>query len=802
MRAIIGKEKKFILTILLVVYCTNSWSQNNGSIRGFVRLANNKPVMFANVALLGTDNKINSGAISDSLGYFQIHNIPQGIYTLQVHFIGFVPYEEDSIIISNASKVQFKDILLKRNKTKLDEIQVVAERPFIEQSLGQTTVNVGEHLAGAGENAIDLMRFVPSVSTDEDNNVLLRGAPVTILVDGVETDLANILEQLPAETIDKLEIITNPSAKYASRNGNGIINIVLKKDKIKGSNGRIEAAIGHPERWLVGSNFTLRLKKFSAYSNININHNTDEVNTKTHRTSNLNDKETKLTNIGISRRNMNNMLLRQGFKYQINKTQFIDLRGLFQTNNNQYNSHQTSHAYRADSTLKSHNVSDANGSYKRKYWELNVSWNKQFKNKSSIKVFTKYEHQRTNNPSNRFIQPYNVNDGSISRDYTTQLRAYPESITSTRLKMDYEYPINKHLKIEAGGIVIHRWADASNNFLKTKYSYIAEDDAFNITADSTKSNVFSVNEISPAVYGVVSTEVKKVFISLGLRYEFTHIEPYSLTGDTGLIQKYHNLLPTLQLSTPIGEKFTIGFSWSKRIKQPKYKQLNPFIIYNGLYSKSGGNPLLKPQEISNYELSAHWLLGKHSITPSLFYKENNGLINQYQHIVIEDEREVLYRQFLNIGNSQQLGFELNMSNRIVKNWSIKSNFLVINQAIEHHAKGHYFEVNNWAGSAKLTSDVILPHNFRLQLTGVYESPAHTVSGYKYEYYFLDMGIRKTIFKKKASLYLKYSDALNTIERKKLNNRTPNINTYSVSKQKSRRLLLSFTYKFNSLKKMQ
>lgn len=277
---------KLIAIFLLFINFQSACAQAEGAISGIVVRPNKRPVLFCNVALLNQQShQLAGGSITDSLGRFRIDVVPKGYYKLQVHYIGFNPYERDSIVIASGQITHLDSIFIKRKRTHLEEVQITAERPFIEQGLGQTTINVGDHLAGGGESAIDLLRFVPSVTTDEDNNVLLRGAPVTILVDGVETDLANVLEQLPAETVDKLEIITNPSAKYASRNGNGIINIVLKKDKIKGANGRLEAAIGSPERYDFGANYTLRLKKWTCYTNVNTSHNTDEISTATHRTS-------------------------------------------------------------------------------------------------------------------------------------------------------------------------------------------------------------------------------------------------------------------------------------------------------------------------------------------------------------------------------------------------------------------------------------------------------------------------------------------------------------------------------------
>ena len=741
------------------------------------------------------------GSVSDSLGNFVIEAVPEGCYRLQVHYIGSHPYEQDSVVVKGDKTTALPAIVLKRKRTRIEEVQVTAERPFIEQGLGQTTINVGEHLAGAGESAVDLMRFVPSVTTDEDNNVLLRGAPVTILVDGVETDLANILEQLPAETVDKLEIITNPSAKYSTRNGNGIINIVLKKDKIKGANGRIEAALGSPEKYVLGANYTLRMKKWTSYSNLNISHNTDEIISHTQRTSRINNDTAYLDNSGVTNRELDKLMFRQGVKFQIDKSQFIDFRAMVKADNQEFKQYNVSINRLADQSLKSHNETSANGESTRFYWELNSRYKKEFKNKSSLNVFFKYENQQNDNPTYRFIQPIGIEDGLATKNYSTQKRAFPENIYSTRLTVDYEYPLNKKLKLEAGGILIHRHSQAENRFIKTKFKYQEATDDFIEETDDSKNNTFRVKEFSPAMYAVLSTELKGIFISGGLRYEYTWMEPYSITADTGALQRYHNWLPSLQMSKKVGEKCNIGLSWSRRTKQPKYKQLNPFIVYNNLYSKSGGNPELKPQKTTNTELSVHWQLGKHGLSPSLFWKENTDMFNQYQYVVIEDEREVMFRQYMNLGNSRELGFELNLSNRLTENWDVKSNFLVMHQDIEGAVKDNVFQVEDYAYSAKITSDLVLLDDFRMQTTGGYESPLNTITGKKFEYYYLDIGLRKSVFKKKASVYIKFSDAFDTLQRKKTVNTSKNVTSFNTTKALTRRVLISFTYKFNSIKKI-
>ncbi|TKG97433.1 TonB-dependent receptor [Puteibacter caeruleilacunae] len=794
----IPKLKESLFTLLMVMVVMSVCAQT-GSVSGTIVTPKKNAVLFCNVALLSSDSsQIAGGAVTDSVGYFRIEHIPPGIYKLQAHYIGFDPYEHDSLQIKAGEHHSLDSIFIKRKRTRIDEVQVTAERPFIEQGLGQTTINVGEHIAGAGESAIDLMRFVPSVTTDQDNNVLLRGAPVTILVDGIETDLTNVLEQLPAEAVDKMEIITNPSAKYSSRNGNGIINIVLKKDKIKGSNGRFEVAIGSPENYVASANYTLRMKRFTSYTNFSYKHNTDEVETMVNRTSISKNDTTYLKNTGFTEREMDDLMVRQGFKYQIDKSQFIDIKGMIKSGQQDYTNINTSHNMRADSTLKSHNETLSNGEREAFFWELNGRWKKSFKNKSSLNVYAKYEQQDNDAPSFKTIQSYDVNNGLPKKDYSTQERGMPEEIESTRLNVDYEYPVSEKLKLEAGTAVLHRYSKADNIYLKSKHKYQSASDDYKVTTDDSRNNSFSVEELSPALYGVASTEIKDIFISGGLRYEYTSIEPYSITSDTSVHQQYHHLLPSIQLSRKFGKKCKVGLSWSKRIKQPKYKQLNPFVVYNNLYSKSGGNPELKPQKTSNLELSAHWQLGKHSISPSVFWKENTDMFNQYQHVVIEDEREVLFRQYMNLGNSSELGAEMNFSNRINDHWDIKSNFLVMHQDIEGVVKNDTYQMSNYAYSGKITSDLILGKSFRVQATGSYESPVNTITGRRYEYYYVDLGLRKTVLKKKGSFYLKVSDIFDTMERKRMTNTGKGIIAHNTSKAITRRLLASFTYKFSKI----
>ncbi|WP_282036269.1 TonB-dependent receptor domain-containing protein [Saccharicrinis aurantiacus] len=790
---------KYLKLLILLAMPLISRAQNESSITGIVTNSKGETVPFANVALYTQEENALVGGVTTNIdGEFTIPNLASNTYSIMVSFLGYEPLTTNNIVVNgnvNLGALQLQDQL-----TELEEVEVKAQRPTIEQGLGKTTLNVGNDLSNANESALDLIQYVPSGSTDADGNVTLRGAPATILIDGVPTDLQNALETIPVDAIDKLEIINNPSAKYASQNGAGVINIVLKKDNLKGSNGRVTGMLGTPDRQQLSGNIMLQDNKLSSSTNVNYTHVYDEIDANSKRITISDTNPTFLNNTGTSEKNTSKITIRQKFKYQINKKSSARISGNYQKYDTDNNGYNRALNYKADSTLRSDNRNSTIANYEREYWSINARYNYDFSSNTSLIINAKHEGQNSLNQSDRTINFYEPDTGEEEKRYKTQDRFVPEYMNSTRLNIDFEHSFNKHLKIESGLFFVNKYANTDNQFLRTDYNWSEDDDDYIPDVDSSQFYIFETTERNATGYSVLSTQLGKWELAGGLRYEYITLEPYSPTNDSGAVNRNHNFLPSLQVRNVVSDNFDFGFSYSKRVKMPNYRQLNPMVVYNGLYNKSSGNPYLSPEQIHNIELSANLRIGNHRFMPSIFYKHHTDVITQYQELVEEDGEEILHRKFENIGDMEQTGFELNISNRFFEVWRLKTNFLSYYQGIDNFKDGEFERINDWVNNVKITSDITFLKTFKWQVTGTYESPRNTTVGQNYERMFVNTNIRKSFLDNQATLTFRVNDVFNTLDRGRENTSSPKFVSTSYTKGISRYMALAFSYRFNTMKR--
>ncbi|TLX71149.1 TonB-dependent receptor [Labilibacter sediminis] len=783
---------------LLVPVCLSA--QETGSIKGFlVDYGDNQTVPFANVSIEESESgALVTGCTSDIAGAFIMPSVSAGTYVLRISYLGYQPFSQANVVVVPGEVTDLGTISLVPHLTEIEEVNVVAERPMIEQGVGKTTLNISDNMGAAGESALTLLEFLPSASTDEENNVLLRGSAATIMIDGVETDMANALEAIPISLIDKMEVITNPSAKYSSQNGAGIINIVLKKGKQKGANGKINAGIGTPNKYQGGGNIMLKWNKWTSITNANINRYTDDQDTWSKRITVSKMDTNFLNSIGNTHRIYKNATFRQGFKFQIDKKTSIRLDANFRTGKTDYNGKSESKKYTNDQSLKSHNENTTNGTSEYDYWNTTLNFKKEYSSTTNLGIVVKHENQNNQQPYLREIYHYDITSGDQKKNYSDQTRTNPEDIKSNRLQVDFEHGLNKNYKLETGMLVLQRNSKATNDLVKRKYLYIEEDDTYDVEIDSSQVYQFEIDEVMPSAYALLSMEKNNWFITGGLRYEYAYINSQSPDRDVQVSNDYHNVLPSLQVSKPINKKLTLGFSATMRTKMPKFKQLSPVAVYNGLYSKSVGNPNLRPEKISNIEFTVQRVFKKHTINSSLFYKNQKDMIARHQHIEVEDGNEITVRQYKNIGEVNQLGLELNINSRLPKSIKVKSNLLALGQQIHNTYKGDVVDVNDFYFSGRVTATQTFWKDFRWQLTTIYKSPIKNISGEYYEVFYMNAGLNKSLLKKKGMLSLRVDDVFNTLEKEGINNLSQDHIQHSYQKRISQKVLLSFSYRFNTI----
>ncbi len=790
--------KKQLVIILLLAASVLTFAQSKTSLSGVV--ANNwnkKPIAFTNLLLMPQEGNNASGSISLEDGSFVFENLAPGYYDLSISFMGFNPDTLKNIQLKAGEELVLDTTLLKRLKTQLEEINIVAERPMIVESAGKTTLNVNERMSGSGESALELIKYLPSATTDEEDNVILRGSPATVMIDGVETDLANALDALPVGMIDKIEVITNPSAKYSSQSGAGIINIILKGEKKKGANGKVYMGAGTPERMQCGGNMILMHKKWTSFSNVDFSHYKDEKESYSERVFKGLGAPSVLYNSGKNQLVYDKWNIRQGLKYQLDPSSSLRLDGGYRRDRTSSDNRVVAKKIESDTTLKSHNQSLTESIQEKDFWNASLDYRKTFADESDLAVIVRYEHQNKRTPIEKLINYYDVSDASLKDNYQSQTRCNPELIKSWRLKMDYEKDFSTDLRLESGVLLLQRHSDAENDFVKIKYTYVDSSAFYNQAIDSSQVYSFDVSELTPSLYGVLYYEYKDWEISGGLRYELLNLDVHSSTNDSSIQNTYHNVLPSLHAMRKFTDRFSAGISASYRTKMPKYNQLSPVAVYNGLYNKNIGNPNLRPEKITNLEVNARRVFENHTVNSALFYKHFSDMINRQQSYEIEDGYDVLVRQYQNIGTVDQWGMDLNISSIMPFGIKAKTNVLMMGQDINSEYQGEAIHIKDWTWSAKITANQQVWKDLRWQLTAGYFADSKNLNGINFAYFYSNLGLSKPVLNKKGNLSLQINDLLNTVDRERLNNTSPKYDIYSRTKGVTQKVLLSFSYKFNT-----
>ncbi len=791
-----------LLPVLFFFFITiNCFAQNTGSVSGSVIDAETQePISFANIAVMQSDSgNVITGSMSDENGYFELINIPPGGYTMAISFLGYDHYTQTGIVIQPNKNTDLGTINLKPTSTKIEEVAVLGQRPSIVQGLGKTTLNINDNVGEEGESALELLKYLPSTNADLESNVTVRGAPVTVLIDGVETDLANALETLPIGIIDQIEVITNPSAKYPSQSGGSIINIVLKKDKVSGANGKIYLGGGNPEKYHGGGNLMLRKKKWGSTTNLNISHNTNESVSDRWR-QNLQDDANYMQAKATGSSEANQTIIRQSLKYRISDSSFVRLNGTYRYTKYEYNNSNDTHWFDSSSSPLSHNKTLTDGFSKRHYWNAMLLYQNDFSEYNNLRVIAKHEGQDNHSPMHRTIHDYNVTNGLLYDDYQEQSRSLPERVNSNRLQLDHERRIGERSKYEGGFLIFHRHTSIDNDFLKYVNYYHEDTQSYETVVDSSNVYDFEVKEFIPAIYSIYTLELDKFSVSAGLRFEYIYLSPQSTTIDSTIVSTHHNLLPSLQLQYKLNEQTSFNLSVSQRTKMPNVKQLNPIVVYNGLYNKSSGNPYLKPEKITNLELSAQSDINHYTLNTSMFFKNYSDIISVKYSTVTEDGNDIIYRQYDNFGLMRQIGGEFNVNNNMSEKINIKLNLMAMNQHIENQNNGENIEVDDFIYSGKLTFEQTFLESFRWMFNASYHSPSESIGHEKQEIFYINLGLRKSFINKRLMISAQAYDIFDT-RRYRNKSYSSGFESTNNTKNITRRFVLSASFKFNSIKEL-
>ncbi len=764
----------------------------------------NQPLEYTTITFIEVGNpSAVSGGITDAKGEFNF-DIKTGVYNIKIEFISFKPVEIQNRTIENA--LNLGTFSLVEDATMLQAVEIRREESTVDIKLDKKVYNVGQDMMVKGGTVSDVLDNVPSVSVDVEGNVSLRGNDnVRILIDGKPSGLGGIniaeaLKLIPAETIDKVEVITNPSARYDAEGGGGIINIVLKKGKNLGINGTVTTIVGNPDNYGINGTVNLRTKNFNLFTTQGYSYRNNPGNS-------LTDTEYLDENglpTGYLDERRNNERLRQGYNGNIGAEWFVTP-SISWTN---------TLSYRQSDGENPDNVFQYGYDQNRILNNITNRFNEEVSDDEDIEYSTSFVkkfktegHQLNIDASYSWSEDIEGSKITISEnDIDANIFLNDEQRTGNLqkqkrvlLQADYVLPIGDNHRFEAGyrGNLVDLTTDYSVENLENGA----------LVNDPTFTNALQYKERVNAVYTQFGSKINKFSYLLGLRFEDSDIEINQFTQANFNTKKYNNLFPSAFLTYELGDFENVSISYSKRISRPRSRFINPFSSLSSNINLFRGNPDLDPSLTDSYDLGYLKKWNKLTFNTSMYFNRTKDAVQFVRNTETINNTLVLVTSPVNVGIEDRYGFEFTLSYKAYKWWNINGNF----NFFRNQTQGNYTFVNLAGNSetidfsntalswfARITSKVTLPLGIDWQTNGTYNAPQTNAQGTSRGIASMNLAFSKDILKEKGTLALNVSDVFNSRKRITETN-LPSQNAFSEMQWRERQINLSFTYRFNRKK---
>ncbi|MFD2513005.1 TonB-dependent receptor domain-containing protein [Pontibacter locisalis] len=776
-------------------------TSTSGKISGTLIEGDSKaPVGFANVVLLtAKDSSLVTGATTDIEGYFLLERVPAGRYTLRASRVGYPTKFIPNIVVSAQNpEVKLGNIPLKASSTKLSEVEIVAERQIVEYELDKRVVNVSQDINAQSGSVAEVMQNLPSVTVDIDGNVSMRGSSnVTILIDGKRSALSNLtLDQIPANLIESIEMITNPSSKYDPEGTSGIINLVLKKEKKPGFNGSASVTAGTYDNYNASLNLNYRYDKWSL-------------------------------NGGYDFRQRNRPGIRNSFttNFFYNDLEQIDSVS-FRSQTGDRSSTDISHSFRfgADYYLSPKKTISASGIYRFGQDEDNNTILYRFLNENrqetsaSLRTTSETEDEQALDLTLGYRQTFGREGQELTADivYNTnvddELSLFDEAdLVSSALpevqrtlvddgnlefvtRVDYVHPISEDSRFETGFRSSFERLDEDSRFFN--FSNLTRDFEY----DLLQSNRFVYDEQVYSLYSNYSNKYKSISYQVGVRAEQTYTKADQRTQSTVFNNSYFSLFPTVFITNDFNDDNKIQFSYSRRINRPRSRFLNPFVDRSDRFSLRFGNPDLKPEFVNSLELGYLRYWGNTSLNATAFFRHTTDEIERFRTativVVNGDSIPGTEVTFLNLSSNSSYGVELGFNHPVTKWWRLNGSASGFRTQLNTTQGDTELSSSRISWNAKLNSTMTVWKDLDIQLSGFYRAPMADIQGRMEQMYSVDLGMKKDILDSNGTVSLRVSDVFNTRQFNFLSF-GPEFRTESENRRQSRIIFLGFTYRINS-----
>jgi len=783
------KQILLVLSLLLMTsFIFAAPAKTKGDIKGkIVDKTTGIALEFATVSVLDTAKKVVAGGTTNEFGEFNIQNIPAGQYTFVASFIGYSNMEQSLDIASENSSLKFEKIELSPDATQLEEVVVSARRPTIERQMDKMVMSVANTIIAENSTAEEVLRKAPGVTIDKDGNITLNGQNVEVWVDNRPTQLSGqeliaLLSATEGSSIDKIEIIDQPSSKYDAAGTAGIINIKSKKNFLKGFNGSVRAG------------YAQYLEKefyYNANGSLNLNYRNDLINTflnvSARSATGFNDiTEDITTAIGFQRytetkmeETRTNENIKAGIDFFIDKKNIIGVIGNFAFRNRNGDGVGYTQEENSANPESSNFLDDSKSEFLSGTANLNYShyFDESGHELTANADYMHYVNTPNTKVSNEFY--YFSPPSDSTSIYTNNSEQYTDIYS---VKADYIKPLGKTMKLELGGK--YSWSTTDNTILREDLIGLVWEKNNNLSDD------FTYKENIGALYATYAWQISPQWtMKGGLRWEHTSSEGTWRSVDTVTTNSYDDIFPTFYLGFRPAEKHDLSFSYTQRIRRPNYWQLNPFRQYISGYSYIEGNANLKPEYTHRFNLS---YTGFQAFNVGLMYSFTNDEIIQIPEYN-ESTKESGYIQG-NFGRNSYFGMWAGVSELPITKWW----FFTMNLWGAYSTSKHdNFKQNSFMWNVYSNNTFILGTTWKAELEAWMQGPARWGFFEIKTRGDVNVGVRKTFLEGKGSLGLFVDDIFSTGDGNRVLSNKDGVARINENIWTSRAVRVSFSYRFGS-----
>tara|TARA_B110000459_G_scaffold71783_1_gene80671 strand:- start:504 stop:2951 length:2448 start_codon:yes stop_codon:yes gene_type:complete len=801
-------SKNVLILLAFILFCASTTAQNETdsiTVSGkIIEAETNQPLEYATISFFSkAENKIIGGGITDLQGEFKIKTTP-GAYDIYIEYFSFMGITKLNIKLNQDTN--FGSLKMKADLQALDAVDIIAEKTTVEIKLDKKIYNVGKDLTVRGGSVSDVLDNVPSVSVDIEGNVALRGNEnVRILINGKPSGLVGLnstdaLRQLPADAIEKVEIITSPSARYDAEGTAGILNIILRRSKILGLNGAIIINTGYPDQLGASGNINFRT------GNVNIFNNSGYSYVKNPGSFGVESEffNTEYDQNGILIQDLPNTFrneyrtferLRNGFnsntgiEWYVDPTTWLTTAFLVRKSDNSNESFNRAQTLDLTGAVISESVRYDPETETDQTKQFSINFDKQFHGNSEHRLTFDFQVENSSEDEGSII----YNDGIAAERVRTI-----EEQNRILIQSDFTLPISENTRFEIG----YNGRFSSNN---TDFSLeFLEENAF--VLDTDVSNNLNYKEDVNAIYTQYGSKLKDTFsFLLGLRMEATDVTIKQLSSNDYSNSNYIGLFPTINLGYEFSETQNLTIGYSRRISRPRSRYLNPFPSRSSAANIFQGNPNITPSYSNGVDVGYLNTFDKVTLNTSFYYNHATDVFTYVsedtgEEVVINGESvPVIRRGPINLAEDDRLGFEITLTYRPLEKWNMNANFNLYRSAIKGNYNGLSYDSENLGWFVRLNNKYTLPGSIEWQTRLSYTGPRVDAVNRREGIFSSNMAFSKDLYNEKASISLNINDLLNT-QRRNLESTTPTFYSNGYYRWRVRSISLSFTYRFNQRKK--